>query len=107
MHLSDTLVLGPLPLGKQPLRLPLGAALAGLVALLLAGAAAAALLILRPVPAPVATLATHLPITLPGLAPIPTLAPPGIPVRVASIPVVTAASPLSRTTSRLRGGRTV
>src|SRR5438874_4775597 len=88
MHLSDTLVLGPLPLRGRSVRLPLRAALAGLVGLLLAGAAAA-LFILRPLPAPIATLAARLPITLPGLAPTPTPAPPGIPVRVASIPVGT------------------
>ena len=41
MHLSDTLVLGPLPLLGRSLRLPLGAVTAGLPALPFAGAAAA------------------------------------------------------------------
>src|SRR6266567_1212167 len=81
MHLSDTLVLGPLPLQQHPVRLPLRSALAGLLALLLAGGVAI-LLTFRPLPAHVAALAAH----LPWLAPAPTPAAPGLPVRVASVP---------------------
>src|SRR5712692_452358 len=81
MHLSDTLVFGPLPLRKHPVRLPLRSALVGLLALLLAGGVAI-LLTFKPLPARVAALAAH----LPGLAPAPTPAPPGFTVRVASAP---------------------
>jgi len=70
MHLSDTLVLGPLPLQKHPIRLSLRSALAGLLALLLGGVAI--LLTFKPLPARVGTLAAH----LPGLASAPTPAPP-------------------------------
>ena len=86
--MDTILVVGPLPLLRRSLRLPLGAVLAGVSALLLAGAAAG-LLTLRPRPTPIGALAAQLPINLPGQAPIPTPAPPGIPVRVASIPVGT------------------
>ena len=84
MHLSDTLVLGPLPLGRHAVRIPLGAALAGVLGLLLAGAAA--LLTLGPLPAPITTLAGHLPVTLPGRAPATAPAAPAVPVPVASVP---------------------
>src|SRR5438128_2326127 len=83
MHLSDTLVLGPLALGRHSVRIPLGAALAGLLGLLVAGVAA--LLTLGPLPAPIATLAGHLPVTLPGRTPA-TAPAPAVPIPVASLP---------------------
>jgi hypothetical protein len=81
MHLSDTLVLGPLPLRKQPVRLPLRSALAGLFGLLLAGGLTM-LLTFKPLPAPVAALTTH----VPGLAPAPVPAAPDLPLRLDSVP---------------------
>jgi hypothetical protein len=64
VHLSDTLVLGPLPLKRHPLCLPLGAALAGL---LLLASLAATVLALGPLRAPIATLAARLPSPRDGL----------------------------------------
>jgi hypothetical protein len=83
MHLSDTLVLGPLPPRGRSVRLPLGAVLAGLLGLLVAGAAA--LLTFGPLPAQIATLARHLPVTLPGRTPA-TAHAPAVPIPVASLP---------------------
>src|SRR5437879_5100627 len=85
MHLSDTLVIGPLPLQRRFLRLPVGAAVAGLLALLVAGATTA-LLTRRPLPTAVAALAARLPVALQGVAPATASAPPSVPIRVASVP---------------------
>ena len=85
MHLSDTLVFGPLPLSGRSLRLPVGAALLALLVVLLCAAAAGSLL-LRPLPAPLAGLLVRVPISFPGRPADRAPTAPDIHLRVMSVP---------------------
>jgi hypothetical protein len=89
MHLSDTLVIGPLPLQARPVRVPLGTALAVSAALLIASGAAA-VSAPRLLATALAPLAARMAVAFPALAPVAVPAPLSdateVPVRLSSAP---------------------